>query len=499
MKVGTQMIIGGLDIGSTGAKLTVFNSNGEILHSGYQTYPVHRRANSHEIDGEAIWGSAKTLIKGANSLSLSAIGITSFGDSFVLLDENENTLLPVMLYTDPRGIEEAITISQTLGDDKICSIAGCLPHSIFSLPKLMWIKKHRPDIYHKAKYCCLMADFLGYRLTGNRMIDYSLATRTMGFDIQNLCWSNEIFETTEIDPILFSTPVPSGTIAGVIRPNLAKELGVDSSLQIVICSHDQVAAATGSKVLTAGQATDGAGTVACITPIFSNIPPNAKLQQNHYTVVPFLNGENYCTYAYSYTGGALIKWFVDIFATKEKELAKEQGISVYEYLESFMKDEPTGILVLPHFAGAATPYMDNGSRGAFIGLQLSNNISDMYRACIEGITYEMALNLDRLRDCGIQVENLCATGGCASSRLWLQMKADILNIPIIRMKVDEAGTVGGIMLTGIAIGVFKDLSTAAEILQKPLETFYPRKEMHKKYMEIYQRYCKVYEAIRPLV
>jgi xylulokinase len=166
---------------------------------------------------------------------------------------------------------------------------------------------------------------------------------------------------------------------------------------------------------------------------------------------------------------------------------------------AYKRDEPTGLLVLPHFAGAATPYMDTGSKGAILGLTVATTAADLYRACMEGVVYEMRLNYEALSGSGIRFTRLNTTGGGAKSKLWMQMKADVLNLPITALKTVDAGTVGSAMLTGIAVGLFSDLSDAASHMVQERETYYPREEMHKKYMVIYERYKAVYNAVRPLM
>ncbi len=194
-------------------------------------------------------------------------------------------------------------------------------------------------------------------------------------------------------------------------------------------------------------------------------------------------------YAFSYTGGALIQWAVDTFGGGKTNAGLEAA---------YTGDGPTGLLVLPHFAGAATPYMDTGSRGAILGLTIAVTPAELYRACMEGVAYEMRLNYDALSGSGIRFDNLRATGGGAKSKVWMQMKADILNMPITALKTVDAGTVGSAMLTGIAVGLFRDLEEAAVRMVEETETFKPRAEMHKKYMKIYERYRRVYSAVRPL-
>ena len=165
----------------------------------------------------------------------------------------------------------------------------------------------------------------------------------------------------------------------------------------------------------------------------------------------------------------------------------------------YTEEGPTGLLVLPHFEGAATPYMDTGSRGAVLGLTSGTTLGQIYRACMEGVAYEMRLNYDALAGSGIRFDRINATGGGARSKVWMQMKADILGIPITALKTADAGTVGSAMLTGIAAGIYEDLEDAAACMVKETDVYRPRPEMHKRYMKVYERYKGVYSAVRPLV
>lgn len=495
------MAIAGIDIGSTGAKITVFDRDGKQLHYGYREYPKPRGIGAQEIDANSIWQAAKELLQDAARAvpQMSAVGITSFGESFVLLDERQEPLMPIMMYTDPRGAEEAKALERLLGRERIADLSGAAPHPMYTLPKLMWVKTHRPQVYAQAKYCCLIADFLVFKLTGERIIDYSLAARTMGLNVQTLRWSDPLFQAAGLGVKLFSRPVPPGTCAGQILPDVAQRLALPPDLRIVLCCHDQVAAAVGSGVMRPGRATDGAGTVECITPVFDHLPADDRFQENAYAVIPFVHPGTYCCYAFQFTGGSLTKWFTDTLAGDDRIRARANNVSLYDQLESGMTDAPTGILALPHFAGAGTPYMDADAKGALVGLTLNHTASDLYRALMEGICYEMRLNVEALAQSGIYIEALNASGGCAKSRLWLQMKADILGLPIHRMNVDEAGTVGGIMLTGVATGVYRDLDEAADALVGSVEVFEPRAEQTRAYGSHYARYKQLYAAIRPLM
>ncbi|MCQ2555661.1 MAG: carbohydrate kinase, partial [Clostridia bacterium] len=357
------MYIGGLDIGTTGCKLTLFDETGSQLAKSYCDYPVSRKVGTHEVDAKAILEGVYTVISDITKdyPDIKGIGVTSFGETFVAVDEEGMPLRNSMLYTDPRGDKQCVTLCEKLSAEHIADIAGVEPHEMYSLPKVMWLKENEPEIYEKAVHIFLMEDFVIYHLTGEKKIDYSLATRTMAFDIRKLQWSQEIFDAAGIDSSLFSEAVPTGTKAGTVSEKAAEKTGLRKDTIVVCISHDQIAAAVGAGVFTSDTAVDGAGTVQCITPIFDEIPDMRIMTKGKYAVVPYAIPGKYVCYAFSYTGGALMQWCTDTLAKKEKELAKEQNISVNEYLEKEYEEQhgenPSGLLVLPHFSGAATPYM----------------------------------------------------------------------------------------------------------------------------------------------
>lgn len=494
------MKIAGLDIGTTGCKLTVFDEKGVYLDKAYQEYSVNRKSGEHDMDAGVVLESVLNVMKemAGKYHDIVGMGVTSFGETFVMADEKGIPLHPAMLYTDPRGADECRELLQKMDGKTIASITGLTPHEMYSLPKIMWMKRHKPKVYKQAEHIFLMEDYVVFGLTGKAQIDYSLATRTMAFDITSLKWSEEIFTIAGVNQKLMSKAVPTGTPAGTILPNIAEKTGFSEDTVVVSISHDQVAAAVGAGVFDSGKAVDGAGTVECMTPVYDSLPELDIMYDGNYAVVPYIIPGKYVCYAFSYTGGALIQWCVDTLAKKEKELARQRGISVNEMLEEG-NEEPTGILVLPHFAGAATPYMDTGAKGAIIGLTAGTTVSEIYRACMEGVVYEMFLNMECLKESGIHFKLLHATGGGAKSEVWMQMKADILNIPITALQTEDAGTVGSAMLTGIAVGCFSDLQDAAEHMVVKKKAYVPDPAMHEKYMKVYKSYRNLYRAVRPLM
>lgn len=486
------MKIAGLDIGTTGCKLTVFNEQGKQLDKAYRSYPVSRAAAAHEMDAAVLLDGVFAVLAemGAKHPDLAGIGVTSFGETFVLADEQGAPLAPAMLYTDPRGAEECAALTGKLGAEQIARITGLAPHEMYSLPKLMWLKAHEPALFAKAKRVLLMEDFVVWHLTGVAQIDHSLASRTMCFDVQNLTWSDEMFRAAGLDLALMSTPVPTGTPAGPLTAKAARCTGLSGDCLVVSVSHDQVAAAIGAGAFDSSVAVDGAGTVECLTPIYDSMPRLDVMRCGNFAVVPYITPGSYVAYAFSYTGGALLQWCMDIFGKGKTNENMEAAYS---------GQGPTGLLVLPHFAGAATPYMDTGSKGAILGLTTATTAGEIYRACMEGVAYEMRLNYEALANSGIRFSKLHATGGGAHSRLWMQMKADMLGLPITALETVDAGTVGCAMLTGLAVGMFESLEQACERMVRKTEIYEPRPEMTRRYEEVYKRYQGLYNAVRPLV
>lgn len=486
------MKIAGLDIGTTGCKCTVFDSDGNYLGKAYRDYPVRRTVGGHEIDVSAVMDGVYEVLgeMAAQYPDIAGIGVTSFGETFVMTDETGNPLHTAMLYTDPRGSGECRELAEKLGERHIAEITGLRPHEMYGIAKMMWIRKNLSEVYAAAKRIFLIEDYMVFHLTGNAQIDYSLATRTMAFDIRTLTWSKEIFDAAGIDISLMSHPVPTGTGAGTITLAAADRTGLSPETEIVSISHDQVAAAVGAGVFDSTVAVDGAGTVECLTPVYDSLPDIGVMYDGYFSVVPYVIPGKYVAYAFSYTGGALIQWCMETFGKGETNESMECA---------YNRDEPAGLLVLPHFAGAATPYMDTGSKGAILGLTTDTTAVDIYRACMEGVVYEMYLNMQALQGSGIRFTKLNATGGGAKSRVWMQMKADVLNCPITALKTADAGTVGSAMLTGVALRMFSDLEDAAAQMVQEVETYQPRASMHEKYMKIYKRYEKLYRAVRPLV
>lgn len=264
-------MIAGLDVGTTGCKLAIYDQNARLLDVYYNEYESVHSGGQHEIDFMVVKNGVKNLLKKAVAeYKIAAVGVTSFGETFAMLDENDNILAPSMLYTDPRGKEECDALCKAIGTEKLTLLTGVKPHQMYSISKIVWNKNNNPEAFLKCKRILLGQDFIVYTLTGNAVIDYSLAARTGAFDVEKKCWIKEIFDVCGVDISLMSKAVGSGNVAGNIKTSLKEELGIDYDITIVNGCHDQVAAMIGAGVFDETTAMDGTGTVECIPVILNN-------------------------------------------------------------------------------------------------------------------------------------------------------------------------------------------------------------------------------------
>lgn len=492
------MIIGGLDVGTTGCKIALYEDNAKLLATYYREYDVLHKDGCHEIDFAVIKSGVLSLLKqAANEHKIDALGVTSFGETFAMLDENDNILAPSMLYTDPRGEKECEILCKAVGEEKLTLLSGVKPHPMYSISKIMWLKNNMPDTFSKCKRILLGEDFIVYTLTGIAQIDYSLAARTGAFDIEKKTWIKDVFDAAEINVSLMSNPVEAGTVAGKIKSEIKAELEIDYDIAVINGCHDQVAAMIGSGVFNTNQAMDGTGTVECMPVILKEKPTDIDFYECGYSVVPYIEGL-YACYALSFTGGATLKWFRDNFAELEHKKSNDEGKNVYAELDNAVSDSPTGILVLPHFAGAATPYMDNSAKAAFVGITLETKKYDLYRALMEGTSYEMLLNFNKMSVFTDKIDEIRASGGGATSDVWLQIKADILNSEITALAAKEVGAVGTVALSGMAIGAFEKLESAVSKMAPVRRVFTPNSKNVEQYCPLYKKYEKLYDAVKEL-
>ncbi len=477
-----------VDVGTTASKAQVFDEKGEILFYRTVECPLTTIDGERYIDIVGIRQAVEELIKEASSMTkIHSVAFSSFGESCVVLDENDEIVSYPMLYTDVRGKSEAQYLEETVGRKAVFEKTGTVPHSMYTVSKLLWLKNNDKR-FEKADKVFLIGDYFGYLLTGKRVIDYSLAARTGVFNVIEKRFDEEILGKIGLDVKLFSTPMQTGVVVGEITYNAACKFGLDKSCVLILGGHDQVVACIGSGVTKDGECSDGMGTVECITAIFKEPKLDINFGNMGYCIVPFLDGL-YCTYMFNYTSNVVVNWFrKDILHGYKGDLDSQ-----FEYLEG--SDGMTDVLLLPYFAGSATPKQDMNAKGAILNLTDKTKDVDIYRAILEGTSFEMRVNLETGKEYGINAEVLTATGGGANSRLWLQIKSDILSLPIKTLRSSEGGLCGLAILSFAALNEDKSIDAGIELFVRYGETVVPKKSV---YEEKYSKYKKLYDILKEI-
>ena len=475
------MAVIGLDLGTTSCKAIAYSRDGRMLAQAGRKNALYRRGEECEIDAREVWESVRgALCQCARDAGepIEGIGVSSFGESFVALDAQDEVIARSMLYTDPRGSDETGVM------EDYTRVTRLKPHSTFTLPKLLWFKAHRPTEFEAARRFLLFEDFIIYRLTGEACISYSMAARTGMLDIETKRYHPPLLEAAGIDEGKLSRPVAPGTVCGRVR-------GIDGLAGAIVVAggQDQVCAAIGAGLTREGDALCGLGTVECATPVFEGMRIDEEMVRQGFCCLPYVGEDRYVTFAYHYTGGSSIEWFMNRLADNGVE-------SPYAHYEREAAKARNDLLVLPHFSGAATPYMDNDARAAIVGMDLNTTRTDIYRALLEGCGYELRINLERLAEKGIPVNRLVACGGGAASALWLQMQADIFRVPIWTLQNPEAGTMGGALLSAVALGWFDGLAQAARAWIAYGRCYTPNAAMDEYYEGKYARYRRLYGALK---
>ncbi|GBC97742.1 Autoinducer-2 kinase [bacterium HR17] len=495
----------GVDVGTTGVKAVVFNADGVILGSGYREYPLlyPGPAGWVELDSEQVWQATKDAIRQAvaqagNRDPVEALAISSMGETAVPLDADGNPLMNAIANLDTRAVAQAQRLEQTLGQHRVFALTGHPVHPMYSVPKLMWLKEERPSLFARLwKFLCAQ-DFSAFRLgIKDPAIDWSLASRTMGFDVVRKVWCSEVLQAAGLSENLWAKPLPAGEAIGTIDPKVADELGLPRTVVIATGGHDQPCGCLGAGVVKEGVAMDAIGTVDCITVAFAQPVLTEAMRRNNFCCYPHVAEDLYVTVTWSWTGGILLRWYRDTFATEEKSVAERMGVDVYDLIVAQASKTPTNLFVLPHFTPTTgTPWMDTQSKGVIAGLTLNTTRGELVRALLEGINYEMRLNLELLKEAGIAVREIRAIGGGARSRFWLRLKANMFGVPVVALQVTEAACFGAALLAGKAVGKWATVGDAAQALVQVREVFEPDETERRLYDERFALYRELYPTLR---
>ena len=361
----------GLDVGTTGCKAGVFSSEGRCLAMAYREYAArHPKDGWAELDSREVWARVQEVVAEVATRTthdpVTALSVSAMGEAVTPVSRDREILGPCILSSDVRSGSGFNELLRILGPKELFAITGNLPGVNYSLPKLLWLREHEPELYCRADRMLLWSDLVLYLLGGEPLIGYGQASRTLLFDVIGECWSERLLKLSEIEVSKLPTPVPSGTVAGRVSENLGRKLGLPPGVKLVVGSHDQCCNALGAGIMAPGRAVCGIGTFECITPVYGRIPEPESMAQNGLNVEHHVVPGLYASFIYNQSG-ALVRWFRDTFATAERQQAGPD-VDIYDLLAREIPDEPTRLFTLPYFEITGTPSFVADASGVILGL-----------------------------------------------------------------------------------------------------------------------------------
>ena len=409
----------------------------------------------------------------------------------IAVDKDGMCLTKGITGTDVRGREECRHFIQKIGKRCITEVTGLPADSLYSLSKILWMKSHSPRLFERIWKIFSFQDFIIYRLCGDTVMDYSVASRTMLFDYRTYKWSGRLFTQAGLSKSLMSKTVQAGSVAGNMRKEIKRKLGCSGTCLILAGCHDHIANAIGAGVCRAGECVNAAGTTEGLTVMMEpGVLTESKVEQYKISCEPSAMEGMYNTVAWSNASGSILRWLV-------RDVLKENQNVCFGELNGSIQYEPTKLYVLPHFSGAATPYTDDRSKGAILGLTLDVGREELYQAVVEGIQMELYAIYKCLIHSGVPVNKIVSTGGALSNEI-LQMKADILGCEIHTVKCEQTGAAGGAILGAVSNGIYNTVDEAVNAMVKVGKTVIPDMKRHEAYGNKMRIYDVLYTYLREI-
>lgn len=486
----------GIDVGTSGCKAAVMEADGSVVASARREYAfVVPRPGWAELDPAAIWRAvAETLAELAPAAGAArSLAVSTIGEALVLTDGADRVLHNAITYVDCRCEGTLAEIEAALPARELHAVSGVPLNQMYSLNKVLWLRRHRPEVLERTRKAFLFVDYLGYLLTGERLVDPASASRTMLLDARSQRWSDRLMRLFGVDRNWFSPIAPPGSRVGALLPAVARDTGLPAGMTVTLGCHDHPCGTLGSGTIEVGDIFLGVGSSESLSLV---IPPEGitdALLDNKMAFEPFF-GDRYFISSGQLTHGTSIRWFVELFRRELAELGTGAEESLYALADRLCAPDAAALYFLPYMSGVDPNDGDNDARGCFVGLDVTMDKWRMYRAVLEGLCFETRMRLDRLAQGGARMGVITAAGGGAKSDLLMQMKADVMERPLRVLEGDEACIKGLGMICAVAAGDYAGYAEATARFIRHRREFRPGAD----YAPRYRTYKIIHNHIRAL-
>jgi len=491
----------GIDVGTTGAKAALVSPDGRLRALGRSEYGLHHlQPGWVEQSPEDWWGAVCLAIRQALSAipnaaeSVLGIAVSSQAPALLPLSHTGVPLRPAMIWMDRRAEAEVKQLDEGLGEGTIYRVTGNRPDAFYVAPKLLWFKKHEPQVLVQTFKFVQVNAYINYRLTGEFSLDSAHASLLQLRGASSGEWYQPIFDVCGIEPGQFPEEKSGQCTCGVVTPSAAEATGLRPGTPVMVGTVDSAAAALEVGAAEPGVAAEMTGTsTVLIMPNREGLTEPAFIAMRHAIPgVHLLLGAMVAT-------GASLRWFRDELGETEVRRGAEQNVDPFDLLTEQAAQVPVGshgVIFLPYMAGERSPLWHTQARGVFFGLSLATPKAALVRAILEGTVFALAHNVEVARRAGIQVSEMRSVGGGTRSSLWNQIKADVLGLPVQLPRAPVGAAFGDAVLAGLGLGLYPDFGGALRNMVR-LETRYePNMENHSTYQGIYSVYRSIYEHLK---
>lgn len=480
----------GIDLGTSAMKLLLVRRDGEIMNTVTKEYPLEFPRNGWSEQNPEDWKrelfeGVPELLSGFDASLVKGIGAGGQMHGLVILDENDEVIRPAILWNDGRTEKEVEYLNEVIGKKRLSEATANIAFAGFTAPKILWMKKNEPENYARISKIMLPKDYINYILTGVHSCDYSDASGMLLLDVKNKCWSSDMLEICSVREEQMPKLFESYEVTGTVLPEIAERLGLSEDVIVCAGAGDNAAAAVGTGVVGEGGCNISLGTsgTVFISSEKFGVDPNNALHS-------FAHADGgYHLMGCMLSAASCNKWLMeDILKTTD-----------YEGEQAKITDDMLGenrVFFLPYLMGERSPINDINARGTFIGMSMNTKREEIVLAVLEGVAFALRDSIEVARSLGIEINTSKLCGGGAKSPLWRKILASVLNIELEIPKSEQGPSMGGAMLAMVACSEYLAVKDACEKLCEVLSTVKPDKILVEKYEKKYQKFKKIYPALK---
>ena len=494
----------GIDAGTSGIKVVVFDAAGNVRGTGYHECDVITpRPGWVEQSPHELWQACSAAVKMAVSKAGTAAEVGGIGFSgqmqgCLLVDRNLEPIGNCIIWLDQRSSAQVDEICGLITDDDALRLTSNHCLNSFWAPKLLWIRENRPEDYERAYKVLFVKDYLRLRMTGELATEVSDASLSFMLDVGAREWSYPVFDRLGIDRSLApDTLAESYEVVGRLSRVVAEEWGIAPGVPVVAGAGDQPAGGVGTGIVRPGVLGSTIGTSGVVFGCTSS--PLIDVQNRAIMSMAHSVENKWCFLGLVLSAGGAFKWLRDTIFPMQKETCAKNGTDIYDYMTSLAAQATPGcegLTFLPYLNGEKTPISDENARGVLFGLSYRHGINEIARSVMEGITFAMRDSVEICREMGHSVTEIRANGGGAKSELWLQMQADIYRSQVVTMNVEEGPAAGAAILAAVGAGHFASVEEGCDAWLKITRTIEPDMRTAAIYDECYASYKALYPALK---